>query len=312
MSQEPPNSPQPKNKRKSRSRRGSEGTSPKKFSPPPFWQNIVSNLLQSISALLETGAVRLPSVPWIGIIGLIIAIAIWAISQLFSAKPNQVANVTPTPKTSLPNIERELEITPTPVPEVTPTPSIGEIPLPAPETEPIPPSQITPTQSIEEIPLPEPKTEATPIPEITPSPSIEETSLPEPEITPTQSIEETPLPEPEATPIPTPPKKIVLTPEQVLIAAIKNKVAEISDGVASGLIQSIQANFRTSSLTVIIGDQWYNLPTSEQRKLATQMLQRSQELDFSHLEIMDVQKRLVARNPVVGNEIILFTPLSKS
>ena len=324
MSQEPPNSPQPKNKRKSRTRRSSEGTSPKKSSPPPFWQNIVSNLLRGISGLLETGAVRLTSLPWIGIIGLIIAIAIWTISHLFSTKPNQVANLTPIPESSLPNIEKELEVKPTPPSQIIPSPSIEEKPLPAPETEPTPPSQIIPSPSIEETPLP--------APEITPTQSIEETPLLELETepTPTQSIEETPVPEPETepeptpapeitpipsieeTPIPAPAKKIVLTPEQALIAAIENKIAEISDSVASGLIQSIQANFRTSSLTVTIADQWYDFPTSEQRKLATQMLQRSQELDFSHLEIMDAQKRLVARNPVVGTEIILFTPVSRS
>ncbi|MDJ0674084.1 MAG: hypothetical protein QNJ36_01560 [Calothrix sp. MO_167.B42] len=330
MSQEPPNSPQPKNKRKSRSRRGSDGTSPTKSSQPPSRQNIVSNLLRGISGLFETGAVKLPTPARIGIIAVIVAMAIWAISNLFSTKPNQVANVTPTLETPVSNIEKELEVKPTPLPEVTPTPSIEETPLPQPETEPTPALQIIPTPSIGETPLPQPETEPTPAPEITPSPSIEDTPLPEPEtqVTPTQSTEEippsepetkatavpeeTPLSEPEVTPTPIPPKKIVLTPEQALIAAIENKVAEISDRIAPGLIQSIQANFRTSSLTVIIGDQWYNLPTSEQRKLATDMLQRSQELDFSHLEIMDAQKKLVARNPVVGTEIILFTPVSKS
>jgi len=304
MSQEPPNSPQPKNKPKSRTRRSSEGISPKKSSPPPFRQNIVSNLLRGISGLLETGAVRLPKLPWIGIIGLIIAIAIWAISHLFSAKPNQVANITPTQESSLPSTEKELETEPTPASQIIPSPSIEETPLPVPETEPTPASQIIPSPSIKETPLP--------APEITPTQSIEETPVPEPETEPTPAPEITPIPSIEETPIPAPPKKIVLTPEQALIAAIENKIAEISDGVASGLIQSIQANFRTSSLTVIIADQWYDLPTSEQRKLATQMLQRSQELDFSHLKIMDAQKRLVARNPVVGTEIILFTPVSRS
>ena len=263
---------------------------------------------------MKTRTVRLPILPWIGIIGVIVAIAIWTISHLFSAKPNQVANVTPTQETPLSNIEKELEVKPTLVPEVTPTPSIGKTLLPEPEIEPTPPSQVISSPSIEKTPLPETETEATPPSQIISSPSIEETPLPEPETepTPTQSIEETPLPEPEATPTPATPKKIVLTPEQALIAAIENQVTEISDRIAPGLIQSIQADFRISSLTVTLGDQWYDLATSEQRQLATQMLQRSQELDFSHLEIMDTQRRLVARNPVVGTEIILFTPVSRS
>ncbi|MDB9327523.1 hypothetical protein PN435_15375, partial [Nodularia spumigena CS-590/02] len=87
---------------------------------------------------------------------------------------------------------------------------------------------------------------------------------------------------------------------------IENQVAEISDRFASGLIQSIQANFRTSNLTIKINDDWYSLPESEQNQLAAEILQRSQELDFTHLEIIDSQDNLIARNPVVGNQMIIF------
>ncbi|MDH6099965.1 hypothetical protein NWP21_14175 [Anabaenopsis sp. FSS-46] len=131
-----------------------------------------------------------------------------------------------------------------------------------------------------------------PIPEPIPTPEV----IPEPEAIPTPEV----IPEPQPIPI------LKLTPEETLIAAIKNQVAEISDRFASGLIQSIQANFRTSNLTVKINDDWYNLPESEQKQLAGEILQRSQELDFTHLEIIDSQDKLIARNPVVGNEIIIF------
>ena len=99
---------------------------------------------------------------------------------------------------------------------------------------------------------------------------------------------------------------MVLTPEQILIAEIENQVAQISDRFASGLIKSIQANFRTSDLKVKITADWYTLEKSQQTQLLAEILQRSQELDFSHLEIIDSQDRLIARNPVVGNEIVIF------
>jgi hypothetical protein len=97
-----------------------------------------------------------------------------------------------------------------------------------------------------------------------------------------------------------------LTPEQRLIAAIQNQVGEISDRFGSGLIKSIQANFSTSNLTVQITDDWYTLKESQQDKLAADILQRSKELDFSHLEITDSQDELVARNPVIGTEMVIF------
>ncbi|MCX7597167.1 MAG: hypothetical protein N2235_26155 [Fischerella sp.] len=159
-----------------------------------------------------------------------------------------------------------------------PTPSISPTPEAPPAEEPPPPSVTTP-------------------PEETLPPIAEE---------PTPPPQEEPEPKPEITPTPTPTPTFVFTPEQTLIATIENQVAEISDRFASGLIQSIQANFLTSSLNIKISDDWYTLEESQQDKLAAEILQRSQELDFTHLEITDSQNRLVARNPVVGTEMVIF------
>ena len=171
--------------------------------------------------------------------------------------------------------------------------SRGDRPIAPTEVANLPPQQaeypVTIATSIEAVPP-----SAPPTVEITPSP-VEETP---------------PSPEPEPIPTPTPTPTIILTPEQNLIAGIENQVAEVSDRFASGLIKSIQANFRSSSLTLKISDDWYTLNQSQQDKLCDKMLQRSLELDFSHLEILDYQDRLVARNPVVGDEMVIFRRLA--
>lgn len=159
------------------------------------------------------------------------------------------------------------------------------------------PTEVATVPPVEKVPAPTP-TITTPPESVAPEPQPPE------EITPPPKVEVPPTPEPIPTPTPTP--TIELTPEQALIAAIENQVAEISDRIASGLIQSIQANFRTSNLTVKISNDWYTLKESQQNNLAAEILQRSQELDFTHLEILDSQNRLVARNPVVGTDIVIF------
>ncbi|MEH2144433.1 hypothetical protein [Nostoc sp.] len=166
--------------------------------------------------------------------------------------------------------------------EVATVPPVKEVPVPTPIIT-------TPPESV----APEPQPPQPPE-EITPPPEVQTPPLPTPEA------------EPEPIPTPTPTPTIELTPEQALIAAIENQVAETSDRIASGLIKSIQANFRTSNLTVKISNDWYTLKESQQDKLAAKILQRSQELDFTHLEIIDSQDRLIARNPVVGTEIVIF------
>ncbi len=135
----------------------------------------------------------------------------------------------------------------------------------------------------------------TALPELTTPPELAAPAAPEP-------IEVTPSPEPEPSPTPV----VALTPEQNLIASIENQVAEISDRYSDGLIQSIQANFQGSRLTVKVGDDWYNLKQLQQDKLATRMLERSKELDFSHLEITDPEGTLLARSPVVGTDMVIL------
>jgi len=95
-----------------------------------------------------------------------------------------------------------------------------------------------------------------------------------------------------------------LTPEQTLIASIQNKVAQVTED-ADIPIASIQANFGASQLLVRISDEWYNITTSRQDKLASQIFERGKELDFRTVEIADSQGNLLARSPVVGSRMII-------
>jgi hypothetical protein len=168
------------------------------------------------------------------------------------------------------------------------------------------PAEVATVPPVKEVTIP------TPIPTVAVLPEPEPTPTPEPEITPTP--EPTPTLEPKLEPEPIPTPILQLTPEQALIAAIENQLAEISvslthnaeEIISTKLIKSIQANFRSSDLTVKIADDWYALETDKQNQLAADILQRSQELDFTHLEILDSQANLIARNPVIGNKMVIF------
>ncbi len=137
-----------------------------------------------------------------------------------------------------------------------------------------------------------------PAPEVatSPPPAVVE---PAPEPPPTE-------PSPTPTPSPTPPPKLRLTPEQRLIAAIQAQVAEITNDYADGLIRSIRADFVGDQLLVTVTADWYTLPPARQDQLAQEMLARSRQLDFSRLEIDDPAGNLLARSPVVGQQMVIF------
>lgn len=124
---------------------------------------------------------------------------------------------------------------------------------------------------------------------------------------PAVRVNPSPIPKPSP-----PPPPLKLTPEQTLIARIQDQVAEISNQYLNGLIQSVQANFRSSQLTVKVGTGWYGLSQLQQNKLANEMLGRAKELDFSKLEITDPEGALLARSPVVGPDMIILKRQSES
>lgn len=142
-------------------------------------------------------------------------------------------------------------------------------------------------------------------PEATPSPPTVVIPETPPALPDLSRITETFPSLPEAVPM-GPPPPLELSPEQSLIAAIQDQVAEITNQYRNGLIQATQANFRSSLLTIQMGNEWYDLTPSRQDQLADDLLQRSRDLDFSKLEMTDIENRLLARSPYVGATMVIL------
>lgn len=168
-------------------------------------------------------------------------------------------------------------------------------PTTQPRTQPIvntSPEPITPkVEYKEKISLP---IDSRPAPTSTPTPIESAKSTPETTSTPTPIVE--------------------LTPEQTLIATIEREIKQItipqqgSQDIlfASTLIESIQANFRSSDLTIKVNHDWSSLAEFQQKRLARDICKKSQEFDLIHLEIIDLQNKLIARSPIVGSDMVFF------
>jgi hypothetical protein len=103
-----------------------------------------------------------------------------------------------------------------------------------------------------------------------------------------------------------PPPEPVLTPEQSLVAAIQDEVTSLTREYPQGLLHSVEADFLGSRLTITVAEKWYELSPGKQDKFANAVLQRSRKLDFRKLEIVNLQSNLLARNPVVGNNMVIL------
>lgn len=249
-------------------------------------QQLWTDILRKIRLIIPVQfSAKLSDTALTGIIGGLVVMIFLITSNPFHRKQEQIATIPP--NTEIPQVVSTSEPESI-IPPVIEKPAASE---PTPEE----------TVSEPEETASEPEIEIPPLIEKTPA---QQETVSEEEI-------ETPAEEElETTPPPIP-----LTPEETLIAAIQNQVGEISlnlkdsnseNRTFSEIIESIQANFFNSNLTIKINNDWYSLEKNLQDKLAAEILQRSQQLDFTHLEITDLQGKLIARNPVVGTEMIIF------
>jgi hypothetical protein len=135
------------------------------------------------------------------------------------------------------------------------------------------------------------------LPEISSSPSLKDTEVIE---TPAE------LTAPDvAIPVPITKAKPRLTPEQSLVAAIQEEITDLTTRYPEGIIATVEADFLGSRLVVILGNNWYSLNAAQQDKFASSIFQRSQTLDFRRLEMKDESGILIARSPVVGEQVVI-------
>lgn len=147
----------------------------------------------------------------------------------------------------------------------------------------IPPSQ----PAVQQQPSPAP---------VAKSPATAPVAQPTPVSPPSTPVAEAPAEEP-----PPPPE-----PERKQIIEVQSQVAQVFDQYSQDIVQSVQANFQAERLVIKVSDRWFDLSRSKQNQLGTDALERSRKLDFPKLEIRDQADQLLAREPVVGSNIIVL------
>ncbi|NDJ18156.1 hypothetical protein [Myxacorys almedinensis] len=255
-----------------------------------------------------------------GILAGVVLIGVLCTSMLFPAKPpeeetmrtvqNSEKTALPQPAQvapSLPGVPPELLVPPPPIASPEPTASFPTDRSALDSTEVLVASE--PDGAIQDraaSPALSPDADAPESMGVAPDQSTTEPSEPPPEPMPNL------VPEPAAValePAPQPKPPVELTPEQSLIASIDGQMMEISDRYASALVQRVQPNFRRSRLRVGVSDRWYQLSPAQQNQLGDELLARSQDFDFTTLELTDANGALIARSPVVGSSLIILKRL---
>lgn len=86
---------------------------------------------------------------------------------------------------------------------------------------------------------------------------------------------------------------------------IQEKLAQAAEPYGESLIASVQPGVR-QHLTLTLDDRWYTLSTESQDRFVDDLWDRSRQLDFAQLEILDLEDQRIARSPVVGKQMLIL------
>ena len=89
-------------------------------------------------------------------------------------------------------------------------------------------------------------------------------------------------------------------------------MSSISRSFAAGLIQSVEVNLPENRLIVNLGENWYGLLNEQQDDISQSIFEQVQQLDFKTLQLRDPEGVVVARNPVVGNNMVILHRAARS
>ncbi len=107
-----------------------------------------------------------------------------------------------------------------------------------------------------------------------------------------------PAPQPTATP---PAKPVKLTAKQKLMEKLKTAAGEQAD-----LLVAIQPDKSAGILQITLESDWYDLPFGQQDELAQNLLTKAKALRFTTLELSSSEGDVIARSPIVGEEMVVL------
>lgn len=91
------------------------------------------------------------------------------------------------------------------------------------------------------------------------------------------------------------------------LTAMQSQLTEIADRYQVDLIQAARFNFAAHRLTLMVAETWNLLPPEQREQLSNEWLQRAHKLSFQNLEVQNTKGETLARSPVVGSKMVMFS-----
>jgi hypothetical protein len=97
-----------------------------------------------------------------------------------------------------------------------------------------------------------------------------------------------------------------ISPEVELVKAVQSKLQAVASKYPAGLISNLELAEERQLATVVVSNQWFNLPLAQRQQTAQSLWQQAVDYQMTRLEVRATDDRLLARSPVVGGEAIVL------
>lgn len=94
--------------------------------------------------------------------------------------------------------------------------------------------------------------------------------------------------------------------QQQLAQSIGEALPANTNANRNGLIASLAPANNGKALTIRLDSGWYQLEPGEQEAIATALWSQRDDLKFQQLTLKDLQGKTIARNPVVGDQMVIL------
>jgi hypothetical protein len=97
------------------------------------------------------------------------------------------------------------------------------------------------------------------------------------------------------------------SPEEALVAAVRSQFSTLASQYPAGLISNLELDNERQLAIVTLGNLWANLTVDQQQQVAQSLWQQARTYQMSKLEMRSGSGQLLARSPVVGQEMVIVS-----
>ena len=96
-----------------------------------------------------------------------------------------------------------------------------------------------------------------------------------------------------------------VTKDTDLLTTITNQLEKITDRYEENLINRIEPNYDSNSITIVFNDNWQEITIAKRQELSQKIFKKVKSIDFYRFQLKNIHGDLLARSAATGDNLVL-------